>query len=119
MHRSYRDRKMRADCQFSGLNVGDLTADRESYRALAQQALHALRHLTVERDRLRVRIRALLERLRVLRAAPAQHTPSPDARDRHRTRARTSRRRDRSPARDPRVTGPDLPTWRDEQASAP
>jgi hypothetical protein len=33
--------------------VADLEADRDSYRLLAQQTLHALHHVTLERDVLR------------------------------------------------------------------
>jgi hypothetical protein len=43
--------------------------DRESYRRLAQQALHALHAVTRERDQLRDRYHHLLERQRSHRAA--------------------------------------------------
>ena len=42
-------------------------ADRDSYRVLAQQTLHALHDVTAERDQLRLRARQLLEAIRALR----------------------------------------------------
>lgn len=47
--------------------VKDLESDVDSYRLLAQQGIHALRHLTVERDRLRQRLQCLLAELKWLR----------------------------------------------------
>jgi hypothetical protein len=42
--------------------VVDLTTERDAYRAVAHQAVHALHSLTAERDRLRISVRVLLER---------------------------------------------------------
>jgi len=46
--------------------VADLTDERNSYRALAQQALHALHELTVERHQFRTRLARLLKELRAV-----------------------------------------------------
>ncbi len=46
--------------------VADLTDERDSYRLLAQQALHALHELTVELDRFRTRVSRLLKELRAV-----------------------------------------------------
>jgi hypothetical protein len=47
--------------------VASLDADCRAYRMLAQQAVHALHELTVERDRLRDRVRQLCNEIRALR----------------------------------------------------
>ena len=44
----------------------DLEADLQSYRELALAGVHALHHLTRERDHLHVRLLVLLEELRAL-----------------------------------------------------
>jgi len=43
-------------------------ADRDGYRTLAQETLHALRFVMIERDQLRRRVRQLLETLRTRRS---------------------------------------------------
>ena len=48
-------------------NAG-LEADVDSYRAVATEAIHALHHVTNERDRLRRRVSQLLDEVRALRA---------------------------------------------------
>jgi hypothetical protein len=47
--------------------VADLEDERAAYRVLAQEAIHALHHITTERDRLRDRLYRLLDELRGLR----------------------------------------------------
>ena len=42
--------------------VADLTAERDSYRALLQGALDALHQLTLERDRFRTRVSGCLKK---------------------------------------------------------
>jgi hypothetical protein len=46
----------------------ELEAERDSYRELARQAIHALRDLTVERDRIRAAYHRLLDECRHARA---------------------------------------------------
>jgi hypothetical protein len=45
-------------------------AQRNAYRLLSRSAIHALRAMTVDRDRLRVRLNAARAELRQLRRAP-------------------------------------------------
>ncbi len=47
--------------------IGELRADRDAYRAVAQQAIHALHALTVECHRLRARHSRLIDEYRYLR----------------------------------------------------
>jgi hypothetical protein len=44
--------------------VVDLVAERDSYREVAQQAIHELHHVTIERDQYRDRYHACLDGLR-------------------------------------------------------
>lgn len=48
--------------------VVDLMIERDAYRLLAQQAIHRLRELTVERDQLRASHHRLIDEYRTLRA---------------------------------------------------
>jgi hypothetical protein len=48
--------------------IVELTIERNTYRQITQQAFHALREKTLETDRLRARIDALIEDQRHLKA---------------------------------------------------
>ena len=52
--------------------IVELTCERESYRLLAQQAIHALYRATLEEAQLRERYRLLLNELRALRRGKRQ-----------------------------------------------
>ncbi len=59
-------------CDLLVATIRDLATARDeaaTYRLIAQQAIHALHDLTIERDRLRERYRRLLDESRTGRAA--------------------------------------------------